>query len=194
VTALDSGSFPSNWTAEILKSPPLIAPVRQFVYPFQIAGEEDALARGALQIMVRPANSSQYLLTCALGFKDPSLPAGIHACPNPNHLCAVAGGYAYLSDTSAPATCTLLPLKPATEVHPIPTHNLLLFAGFHHLAAWGPDGLAWQSARLSWEGLRLTHLEGGQLHGFGWNMLTDKEQPFILDLKSGAHTGGGYKG
>ena len=46
--------FSHDWSVEILKSPPLIAPVRQFIYPQQIAGEEDALARGALQLMVPP--------------------------------------------------------------------------------------------------------------------------------------------
>ncbi len=74
--------FPHTWTAEILKAPPLIAPARQFTYPQQIAGEEDALARGALQLMVRPARGGTFLATCALGFTDPAMPTGVFACPN----------------------------------------------------------------------------------------------------------------
>ncbi|QHN04255.1 hypothetical protein FTO74_13460 [Granulicella sp. WH15] len=186
-------TFPQNWSAEILRTSPLIAPARQFTYPMQIAGEEDSLARGALQLLVRPAAGGSYLVTCALGFTDPSMPTGLYACPNPGQLCAVAGGYAYLADTTAPSACTLLPLKPVTAVHPLPSHNLLLFMGFHQLLAWGADGMAWQSSRLSWEGITLSHIEGDQLHGFGWNMLTDKEVPFTLDLRTGTHTGGGYQ-
>ena len=192
MSALDAGEFASSWSAEVLRVPPLIAPARQYVYPMAIAGEEDALARGALQALVRPAAGGQYLATCALGFTDPSMPTGVYACPNPDHLCAVAGGYAYLSDTAAPQTCTLLPLKPVVAVEPLPSHGLLLFVGFHAVIAWGRDGMAWQTARLSWEGIRLGGVEGGALHGFGWDMITDKEMAFAIDLRTGEHTGGGY--
>lgn len=185
-------AFPQNWHADILTRPPLIAPARQFTYPMQIAGEEDALARGALQLLVRPATGGQYLLTCALGFTDSSVPTGIHACPNPDHLCTVAGGYAYLSDTKAPEGCTLLPLKPVTEVLALADQALLLFVGFHTLLAWGHDGLAWQSGRISWEGIRITGTDGNHLLGLGWNMIADKEVPFTVDLRTGEHTGGGW--
>src|ERR1700677_2767894 len=65
--------FAQDWTAEILPKAPLIAPARQFIYPQQIAGEEDALARGALQVLVRPTAGGTFLATCALGFPDPSM-------------------------------------------------------------------------------------------------------------------------
>src|SRR3954465_9881809 len=67
-------TFPHTWTAEILKTPPLIAPAHQFTYPQQIPGEEDALARGALQLLIHPASGGSFLATCALGFTDPTMP------------------------------------------------------------------------------------------------------------------------
>jgi len=70
--------------------------------------------------------------------------------------------------------------------------GLLVMAGFHTLAAWGRDGMAWETGRLSWEGLRLGEVEGGVMHGWGWEMRTDKELPFTVDLRTGAHEGGGY--
>ena len=33
------------------------------------------------------------------GFTDPAMPTGVFACPNPQEMCAVAGGYAYVIDT-----------------------------------------------------------------------------------------------
>ncbi|MGD0798741.1 MAG: hypothetical protein ABR910_13580 [Acidobacteriaceae bacterium] len=185
-------SFPHEWQAEVLAKPPLIAPARQFTYPHQVAGEEDAMARGALLVMVRPASGGAFLATCARGFADASMPTGIYSCPNPRELCALAGGYAYVIDTTAPERSTHIPLKPVAEVLPLAGHNLLIFAGFHSLLAWGRDGLAWQSARLSWEGLRITGVEGDTLRGLGWNMPADKEVEFTLDLRTGAHSGGGY--
>lgn len=209
-------AFPRTWRAEILTAPPLIAPARQFTYPRHVPGEEDALARGALQLLIHPGrndgvphsstasssmsgmnNASPFLATCALGFTDPSMPTGLYSCPNAQELCAVAGGYAYIIDTAAPEHCTHIALRPVAEILPLPDHGLLLFAGFHSIHAWGREGLAWQTARLSWEGLRLAGISTAEdgaprLHGLGWNMHTDKEVEFVVDLHTGAHTGGGF--
>lgn len=185
-------SFLHNWKAEVLARPPLIAPARQFTYPLQIAGEEDALARGALLVQVQPACGGTFLATCALGFSDPAMPTGIWACPNPREMCAVAGGYAYIIDTAEPRQFTQIPLKPVSEVLVIEERGLLLFVGFHALVAWGAEGQAWQTARLSWEGIRVTGIEGDALRGLGWDMQTDRELEFSVDLRSGEHSGGGF--
>ena len=185
-------SFTHDWRAEVLAKPPLIAPARQFTYPRQVAGEEDAMARGALLVQVHPAAGGTFLATCALGFNDPAMPSGIFTCPNPREMCAVAGGYAYVIDTAAPECSTHIPLKPVVQVLPLAEHSLLVFVGFHSIAAWGREGLAWQTARLSWEGIRITGVAGGALRGFGWNMPTDKEVEFSIDLLTGARTGGGF--
>lgn len=181
-----------SWSAKVLAQPPMIAPARQFTYPQQIAGEEEALARGALQLMVRPATGGAFLATCALGFVDSSMPTDVLACPNPVELCAVAGGYAYIIDTTRPERSTHIALKPVVEVRSLAEQNLLLFVGFHNVVAWGEHGLAWQTARLSWEGLRITAVEGNMLLGFGWNLMTDKEVAFSVDLLTGQHQGGGF--
>jgi hypothetical protein len=183
--------FQSDWRAKVLASTPLIAPARQFTYPLRVAGEEDAMARGALLIEVQPAAGGTFLATCALGFTNPAMPTGVYACPRGNELCAVAGGYAYVIDTATPERCTQIPLKPVVEVVVLGEQGLLVFVGFHAMAAWGRDGLAWVTGRLSWEGVRITGVEGRTLDGMGWNMPTDKEVPFSVDLGSGRHTGGG---
>lgn len=189
---MTQSTFAQNWSAEVLTKPPMIAPARQFTYPQQIAGEEDALARGALQLMVRPANGGAFLATCALGFTDPAMPTGIFACPNPQEMCAVAGGYAYIIDTAQPEHSTHIALKPVVDVRVLQEQNLLLFLGFHTIVAWGAQGLAWETAKLSWEGLRITEVSGNTLHGFGWNLMTNKEVAFSVDLLTGRHQGGGF--
>jgi hypothetical protein len=184
--------FVLEWSAEILAKPPMIAPALQFTYPQQIAGEEDAMARGALQLLVRPATGGTFLATCALGFTDPTMPTGVFACPDPRQMCAVAGGYAYVIDTRQPERCTHIALRPVVEVRTLKDRGLLLFVGFHSMTAWGRDGLAWESARLSWEGVRVIRIDGDVLHGTGWNLLTDREVGFSLDLLTGQHQGGGF--
>jgi hypothetical protein len=185
-------SFPQTWIARVLTDPPLIAPARQFVYPQHVPGEEDAMNRGALLLDVKPAAGANFLATCALGFRDPSLPTGIFACPLPDNLLAVAGGYAYLIDTLAPDHCLHLPLRPVTQILPAPSAGVILLAGFHIVLALDATGIRWQSARLSWEGITLTRADTSHLHGTGWNLHTDREVPFTVDLLTGEHTGGGF--
>jgi hypothetical protein len=183
--------FAHIWSAEILAAPPLIAPARQFVYPQIVPGEEEAIARGALQMMVR-VPGGDFLATCALGFDSTAMPTGIWSCPDPDELCAVAGGYAYCIRASDPARSVFLPLRPVVEVRAVVESELLLFAGFHSLLAWGRDGLLWQTARLSWEGLRITEIADGKVHGFGWDLQSDKDVAFAVDLATGHHTGGAF--
>jgi hypothetical protein len=63
--------------------------------------------------------------------------------------------------------------------------GFLLFVGHHTILAWGADGEAWESDRLSWEGVTVDHIEDGKLYGAGWDLMTDKDLPFVLDLATG---------
>jgi len=114
------------------------------------------------------------------------------SCPDPQEMCAVAGGYAYVIDTLQPEHCTHISLKPVVEVKVLAAQDLLLFVGFHSMLAWGRNGLAWESVRLSWEGVKITGIDGDVLHGTGWNLMTDREVSFSVDLLTGQHRGGGF--
>jgi hypothetical protein len=142
--------------------------------------------------LVTTAQAETFLATCALGFTDPAMPTGVFACPNANEMCAVAGGYAYLVDTTQPSHSTHIAIKPVVEVRTLPEQRLLLFVGFHSIEAWGETGFAWRSGRLSWEGVRIISIDGDVLHGNGWNLLSDREEPFSLNLLTGRHEGGGF--
>lgn len=179
-------TFPRAWTAEILPQRPLIVPPRRFTYP----REAEEVERGALEAMIRPASGTEFLATFALGFADPAAPSGIWSCPHPDEICAVAGGYAYVVDTRDPGRFTHLPFRPVLEVRPLAAQGLLLFSGSYALLAWGRDGLAWQTPRLSSEGLRIVEIAGDLLHGSGWDMLTDREIPFAIDLRTGERADG----
>lgn len=186
--------FRRDWTAEVLAEAPLIAPARQYVWPRAIAGEEDAMARGALKVMVRPAAGGSYLLTCALGFRDPGMPSGVWGCPSAGEICVLAGGYGYLARVSEPEGVTLLAMKPVVEVVSAVEDGLLLFVGFQNVIGWGANGLLWESKRLSWEGVKVSSQKNSELVGTGWDLMADKEVEFRLDLRTGVHVGGGFRG
>jgi hypothetical protein len=176
-------SFPHRWRPEVLSARPLILPPRHFVYP-QSAEEVE---RGALEVLIQPqaSGTQPFLATCALGFRDPAAPTGLWSTPNPEEICAVAGGYAYLIDTTAPERFTMIPYRPVLEIRPLVNEGLLLFVGHHSILAWGCNGNAWESEKLSHEGVMITGIDGSVLRGTGWDMNTDCESPFALDLRRG---------
>lgn len=176
-------SFPHCWEAEILAARPLILPPRHFVYPR--AAEE--VERGALEVMIRPgpAGTTPFLATCALGFRDPALPTGVWSSPRPEETCAVAGGYAYLIDTAVPERFTMIACRPVLAVLSVAAENLLLFVGNRSIIAWGAEGQVWESAKLSDEGIAIREIDDGMLRGSGWQMMSDREEPFVLNLRTG---------
>lgn len=189
-----NGSFAHHWQAEILPARPLILPTRHFVYP----REAEEVERGALEVLIRllegpseesipkcPPSAQEFLATCALGFRDPTVPTGLWSTPNPVEICALSGGYAYMIDTTAPERFAMIAYRPVMEVLPLPAQGLLLFIGHHAILAWGANGQAWESEKLSSEGITLEDVDGPILHGLGWDLMTDKETPFALDLHTG---------
>lgn len=182
--------FAHAWQAEILAARPFILPARHFTYPRAV----EEIERGALEVLVTPGaglrddgrGAQPFLSTCALGFRDPAVPTGLWSCPNAAELCAVAGGYAYVIDTSQPERFTMIGYRPVLEVRVCVAEGRLLFVGSRSVLAWGETGQAWESGKLSDEGVTITAIAGGVLEGRGWSMLTDQETPFALDLRTGA--------
>ncbi len=188
---------------------PLILPRRQFVYPAQA----DEVERGALEVLVRPAQGEPFLATCALGYRDSATPTGVWSMPDPDWLCAVSGGYTYLIHVPEPERFVFLRYRPVlavrnlclddaqsptgagqstTESKQCASGGLTLFVGHHSILAWGREGEAWESDRLSWEGVTVDRIEDGVLYGQGWDLMTDKDLPFALDLKTGKKSGKGF--
>ena len=189
VTHVDG--FAESWAVTVLPAAPMIAPARQFVFPLAVAGEEDALARGALWLEVKPAQGGTFLAQCALGFAGSGVATGAWATPNPDDLLAVAGGYAYRIRTPDPAATELLPMRPVVGVFPVPAAKALVMVGFHQALVLTAESM-WESPKLTWEGVTEVAVEGTHLCGKGWHMPSDREIPFRLDLLTRELSGGGF--
>lgn len=178
-------SFPHDWKAAVLSQRPPILPARHYVYPRIV----EEVERGALEVLVKPATPGTpvgFLATFALGFADPAVPTGVWSCPDPDWLCAVAGGYAYMVDTADPGRWEQVEYRPVLAVTALLPQRLLLFSGHQSLMAYGVNGKAWETGRLSWEGFRILEVHGASLTGVGWDLITDREYQFEVDLETGA--------
>ncbi len=176
-------SFPHEWEATVLERRPLISPSRHFVYPRDV----EEIERGALEMIVRPAVGRDFMATFALGFADPAVPTGVWSCPDPQQLCAIAGGYAYLVKATDPRDWEQVEYRPVLAIMPLVPQQLLLFSGHQSLVAYGPRGKAWETARLSWEGFQILEVREESIVGLGWDLMTDREFEFEVDLRDGKH-------
>lgn len=115
---------------------------------------------------------------------------GIFASPNPRQLFVVAGGRGYLVDVAQPSSYELVICYPIEHTLCLPDLQLLLFADFTRVSAYGTDGVVWITPDISWDGLRFGDLSPDGIHGRAWNAPTEEWLSFKIDPTSGHVTGG----
>ena len=182
-------TFPMNYEVRKLESAPLAHPVEKlYQYPAEIE-EGD---RSGTYLRVVPKTGPAWVGFFALGFDSEQVVSAVCSCPDPDTLCAVAGGYAYIVKATDPTQWFRIEQRPVVDMRALHELQLLLFTGFTTITALGPGGLAWTTKRLSWEGIRIAEISGVELRGFGWEPTSDKEVPFVVDLLTGKSTGGAW--
>lgn len=180
-------TFPHNYEARMLDGPPPIHPLEK-LYHFPVELEEGD--RAGTYVRIVPAKGLAWSGFFALGFASDQVVSAICACPDPDSVCVVAGGYSYVVKVTDPTEWLQVEQRPVVDLRVVFPLGLILFAGFTSITAVGTSGIAWQTERLSWEGIRFTGIEVDKLHGFGWDVVSDKEVAFEVDLKTGKHSGG----
>lgn len=180
-------TFAHNYEVKVLESAPPVHPVEKLHhYPVELE-EGD---RSGVYVRMVPTGGPAWFGFFAAGFDSPQVMNAVCSCPDPDSACVVAGGYAYVVKSSNPEQWCRIEQRPVIEMRPVTDQQLILFSGFTSITALGAEGIAWTTERLSWEGIRISQIHLGILHGFGWDALADKEVPFEVDLKTGKHTGG----
>jgi hypothetical protein len=180
-------TFPRNYEVRILEAAPPVHPVEK-LYHYPVELEEGD--RSGAYVRVTPQSGPAWAGFFALGFDSDQVVSQLCSTPDPECFCVVVGGYAYIVEASDPAQWLRVEQQPVVDLRVLSQHDLLLFAGFTSITAFGGSGIAWTTQRLTWEGLTISAIEGDKLLGHGWDALTDKEAPFEVDLKTGKHTGG----
>jgi len=172
-------TFPKNYEVRKLESAPLPHPVEKlYQYPAEIE-EGD---RSGTYLRVVPVTGPAWAGFFALGFDSDQVVSAVCSCPDPDSLCAVAGGYAYVVQAADPTQWFRIEQRPVVDLTVVHVLQLLLFTGFTTIIALGPSGLAWTTERLSWEGITISEIRGEKLLGHGWDAMADKEVPFEVDL------------
>lgn len=206
-------SFAHRWTAEILAQRPMILPRRHFVYPaiaeevergaleVLIRPEEDAepyMATFALGFRdaatptgVWSMPNPDWLCAASGGYVylvDVTAPERftfLRYRPVLEILSIAQYSADRVQSLPEKVQSASENFQSADDIWQSTDDALLLFLGHHSMLAWGPEGEAWESDRLSWEGITVDRVENGILYGHGWDLMTDADLPFALDLRTG---------
>jgi len=174
--------FLAAYSCEILPGLPAVGlPPLAFARPPQAAHSEGLVLR------VLPAVGQPWVGNFHRGNEGTS---GVFASPDPATVCIVARGQGYLVKTNTPSVFELVEADPIKQVLSVPARGLLLFVDYTTVAAYGVGGLVWRTARLSWDGVRITDAGPDSVSGLAWDAAAGKDTPFAIDTLTGVHTGG----
>jgi hypothetical protein len=116
--------------------------------------------------------------------------SGLFATPSPTTLCVVAGGQGYWVPVLTPTDFLEIRCNPVKSVFAVPGRNIVVFASYTELTAYGPSGILWLADRLSWDGLTITEVTTRHVRGLGWDSPANCEVPFVVDVDTGEFEGG----
>lgn len=140
-----------------------------------------------LWLKVRAASGRAWIGVFAFGEPSSSTFSRVISSPDSSRFCVVAKGSAYIVKSDEPEDWEQIPVIPVLDVRRIPEERLLVFSDFIRLAAYGSNGLFWQSPRVCWDGLKIASVTRETIEGTGYdptNSITH-ESRFVVDLKTG---------
>ncbi len=134
-------------------------------------------------VKVSPHAGEEWIGVFAEGYGNPGV-SKVLSTPDPQRVCIISGGGAYVVNAFSPIGWESLPFLPITYARSIPELRFLLFATFNSLIAWN-DGVLWQS-QLAVDGLTVTNVSPNRIEGYGYDPALGANDPFLLDSSTGA--------
>lgn len=173
-------TFADGYRVELPDELPGYATNMTFIPPVGAGG------RDGLLIQLRSDTAHDWLGCFAFGQFGIGFSAVI-ASPQPGWLFVISAGAGYIVNTTSSSEWEEVACTPVREANVIAERNMVLFADFTTVAAYGRNGLAWKSPRLCWDELHISSIQENKLHGTGYDP-TNSSKPygeFTVDLLTG---------
>ena len=110
--------------------------------------------------------------------------------PDENRVCVVSEGTGYMVHADTPTRWERVQCSPILGIRPIPERQLLVFADFCGLVAYGREGVAWAIRRLVWDDLKITEVTPEIIKGCGYDPPQDRQVEFVVETETGLATSG----
>lgn len=179
-------TFPHTYECQKLTESAGLASLAHYYYP----GASTKGGQDGILVEVRPDDGESWLGTFAFGHIVPKGVCGIFTMPDPQALCVVAKGEGYIVRANAPKSWEPVRVTPIIDVRPVRAQEIVVFAEFTRLVAYGHAGIKWETKRLSWDNLKITEVTNKLLNGEFWDIRSETIGSFAVDLATGAHRGG----
>jgi len=177
-------AFPHSYEVEEFPELPgtgkFDVPLHYFPRPTESRPEHDGV-----WLKIRAANGKSWIGVFGFGYAEPPAISGFVSTPNPHRACVISRGAAYVVKADEPDTWEQIPAMPVLDVRSIPQHQLLVFADFTRLAAYGGNGLVWRSPRVCWDELKILNLTRDSIEGVGYDPTSLGESRFAVDIRTG---------
>jgi hypothetical protein len=138
-----------------------------------------------LWLRVSAASGRKWIGVFKFGYSAPPVVSRVVSSPDPNRVCVLSEGAAYLVRADEPEAWERIPATPVLDVRCVLEQGLLILADFTHMAALDRNGLVWQSPRVCWDGLKIVSITSETIEGTGYDPTSSHESRFLVDLKTG---------
>jgi hypothetical protein len=159
---------------------------KRYYYP----GAMTEGGRDGVLVRITPFSRDAWVGVFAFGHYGKTGKSGIFTFPEPSVVCVVASGDGYLVTADDPTNWQQIAVYPICEVIPAPSKNLIIFASHTHMPAFGSAGVAWRSKRLAWSDMRITQVTPTHIEGETWDIRSEENIAFAVDIATGEHKGG----
>jgi hypothetical protein len=177
-------TFPQSYECEKLPEIPGTTTLVHYYYP----GVTAHGGRDGVLVEVRPGGGQPWLGTFAFGYLTGV--SGIFATPDPHRLCVVSAGDGYLVSVNEPTAWEMIKAIPIIDVRPVRARDIIVFANFTELVAYGKSGIKWRTERLTWDGMKITEVTDSFIKAEYWDVRSEAMASFVVDLATGRQEGG----
>ena len=175
-------SFESDYQVEeVLASSSRDSELRRFYFP----GASTVGGRDGVMMRVIPASTEPWIGCFASGLLQKSTLTRVFSCPNPNEICVVSSGAGYFVRTDDPLQWQTIRSIPVVDVRAVTAKAMLIFADFTKLVSYGGEGLRWESARLSSDGIQIVDVTSERLNLIVWDAARQQNIRAVVDVDNG---------
>jgi hypothetical protein len=148
---------------------------------------EGRAEHGGLWLRVKTKTGKSWIGVFAFGYNSPPAFSRVVSSPDPDCLCVVSAGAAYIINVEEHDAWERIPIIPVLDVRALPEQKLLVFADFIRLAAYRNNKFTWRSPRVCWDDLKITNVSEDIIEGTGYdptNAVTHRMR-FVVEVRTG---------
>lgn len=161
--------------------------VSQIIY---IPNEGPGVGRDGVMVKFSPSNGASWIGIFAFGDMLPGGECKVYPGPGEKRLTILAKGEAYIVSPDDSSSFIHVKSCPAVRAIPVPNWNLMLFHDYTEIVAYNETGLAWETRRISWDGIEVDEVSDDAVTGKSWDAPNEKHVEFRVYLANGSHQGG----